>query len=97
MIEGPYSEDTAHTVEDLFGGEVEDITWVTPVLEEHFTYHSSILAGRPLMVKARAAMILVVPHFVFVLLQALKCKLADRGNLPRPAVGMPSVHWQKHA
>jgi len=39
-------EDTADAIREVFSAKPEDITWVTPVLEEHFTYHSSILAGR---------------------------------------------------
>jgi len=39
--------DTAYGINEVFGAKPEDIAWVTPVLEEHFTYHSSVLAGRP--------------------------------------------------
>jgi len=45
QIGGYVDEDTARAVERVFGADCKDITWVTPVLEEHFTYHSSILAG----------------------------------------------------
>lgn len=39
---------------ERFDAKAEDIAWVTPVLEEHFcTYHSSWLAGRSTMVRAR--------------------------------------------
>lgn len=45
-VYGYPEDDTAHVVEEVFGAEAQDIAWVTPVLEEHFTYHSSVLAGR---------------------------------------------------
>jgi hypothetical protein len=38
--------DTTDALEEVFGAKEEDICWVTPVLDEHFTYHGSVLAGR---------------------------------------------------
>lgn len=38
-------ERTSRALEEAFGAKVEDICWVTPVLDEHFTYHGSVLAG----------------------------------------------------
>jgi hypothetical protein len=29
----------------VFGAREESICWVTPVLDEHFSYHGSVLAG----------------------------------------------------
>jgi hypothetical protein len=40
------SNDTTRVVEEALGAKEEDICWATPVLDEHFTYFSSVLAGR---------------------------------------------------
>jgi hypothetical protein len=41
-----WGEDTPEAMRDVFGAKEEDICWATPVLGEHFTYFSSVLAGR---------------------------------------------------
>jgi hypothetical protein len=33
-------------LQEVFGAREEDICWVTPVRDQHFSYHSSVLAGR---------------------------------------------------
>jgi hypothetical protein len=40
-----WDNDTAGVVEAAFGAKEEDVCWATLVLNEHFTYHSSVLAG----------------------------------------------------
>lgn len=44
---GCYVNETEHkeTLENVFGVEEQDICWVTPVLDKHFTYHGEVLAG----------------------------------------------------
>jgi hypothetical protein len=39
-------EDTTDAVGEALGAREEDICWATPVLDEHFTYFSSVLAGK---------------------------------------------------
>jgi hypothetical protein len=39
-----WNTETAQAVSAL-GAQEEDICWVTPVLDEHFTYFASVLAG----------------------------------------------------
>ncbi len=40
-----WQRETTQALEEVFGAEEQDIRWVTPVRDEHFTYHGSILAG----------------------------------------------------
>lgn len=40
-----FEEDTTQALDEVFGAGEEDICWVTPVLDQHFTYHGSVLAG----------------------------------------------------
>ena len=37
--------ETLFDLEQAYAVKSQDIHWVTPVLEEHFTYYSSVMAG----------------------------------------------------